>query len=283
VRHVINNVDAFATSVAVDDERGGENSALKVFAGCRADPSFIDANRSKEGNRPRDVDMLTSAPFLPVLHGNVLSIVIDLDLDPVIRTHIASSMLAVEAETGTEKRSIDRMGRILMTSFLIGEQKSVFATTDVDPIKDAWNSDDVFALNPQYLPRYRSSLEAGLKVIDGLDGHELDWNFTPQHSFLDVLLGDFLLVDTSKPLSNAESNGPTYMEIEMSYVRGEQHRTCGGRTPNDDVVDTWLTWFINGPSRSQPKRGDGVDSPAIPAGNMFPFLVPPHGSEVTDK
>ena len=86
----------------------------------------------------------------------------------------------------------------------------------------------------------------------------------------DLVLADFLVVDVTKPYVEQGS----FLEIELAARRGHPHQTCGGRTLNDDVMDTIFTQLVNG--GHGPTIRDGVDSATRPAGSTFPYLAPPN-------
>jgi hypothetical protein len=81
------------------------------------------------------------------------------------------------------------------------------------------------------------------------------------------LLADFLVVDAAKPYAE-----DTYFEIERAALAGRPHQTCGGRSLNDDVMDTIFTLLVNG--GNGPRISDGVDRPTLLASRAFPYLVP---------
>jgi hypothetical protein len=83
-----------------------------------------------------------------------------------------------------------------------------------------------------------------------------------------MLLADFLVVDMSKPF---DEDG--YLEIERAMLRGESHRTCGGRWLNHDMVDSLITILVN--NGNGPRISDGVDGTAVPASRQFPYLSRP--------
>jgi hypothetical protein len=62
--------------------------------------------------------------------------------------------------------------------------------------------------------------------------------------------------------------------FELAARRGEGHRTCGGRAPNDDVMDTVFTLLVN--AGNGPVIRDGIDRPAMLAPHQFPYLAPPN-------
>ena len=72
------------------------------------------------------------------------------------------------------------------------------------------------------------------------------------------MLADYLVVDVTKPYVEQGS----FLEIELAARRGEAHVTCGGRTLNDDVMDTIFTQLVN--AGHGPTIRDGVDSATRP-------------------
>ncbi|HEX8134772.1 MAG TPA: hypothetical protein VF880_15250, partial [Actinomycetes bacterium] len=59
-----------------------------------------------------------------------------------------------------------------------------------------------------------------------------------------------------------------------AMLQGRAHATCGGRSPNDDVMDTLYTLLVNAGRGS--RIGDGVDRATAPATGAFPYLAPPN-------
>jgi hypothetical protein len=158
------------------------------------------------------------------------------------------------------------MGRIEVTVWII---------TD-DQLRDEWNAEDTFAVTPAHVPAYEQALQGGLSRLDNFeksltDENVVDWP-TP-HPMIPILLDDFLVVDLSKP-TVPSSTVRGYLEVEKAAYLNVPHQTCGGRVPNEDVIATTLTWFINGALRSQPDRGVGV-TPDKPVVNEFPYLREP--------
>ena len=76
------------------------------------------------------------------------------------------------------------------------------------------------------------------------------------------MLADYLVVDLTKPYVEHGS----FLEIELAARRGEAHETCGGRTLNDDVMDTIFTQLIN--AGNGPIIRDGVDQSTRPASHV---------------
>jgi hypothetical protein len=85
-----------------------------------------------------------------------------------------------------------------------------------------------------------------------------------------------MLVDVSKPFVEN-----SYLEIERTLLKGAAHQTCGGRWLNDDSIDTFLTFLVNG--GKGPRISDGVDQATIPASKTFPYLAPPEPNPPAPK
>ena len=65
----------------------------------------------------------------------------------------------------------------------------------------------------------------------------------------------------------------SYLEIERKLLKGSPHQTFGGRSLDDDCMDTFLTFMVN--AGNGPRISDGVDEPTVRASGTFPYLVPP--------
>jgi hypothetical protein len=86
--------------------------------------------------------------------------------------------------------------------------------------------EDAFQLALAYQGAYRARLNANLAFWDRLDGNQ-DWptNQTDAHPLTELLLGDFLVVDLTKPYAERGS----FLEIELATRASRAHQTCGGR------------------------------------------------------
>lgn len=122
-----------------------------------------------------------------------------------------------------------------------------------------------------YLGAYRARLNANLRFWDSLDG-KVDWpdRGNGAHPLTELLLADFLAVDLSRPYVEHGS----FFEIELVGREGRSHQTCGGRSLNDDVMDTLFTLWVNG--GNGPAIRDGVEQATMPAAAVFPYLAPPN-------
>ena len=57
---------------------------------------------------------------------------------------------------------------------------------------------------------------------------------------VNVFLDDFLLFDTSRPITDT-----SHLEIEKSTIDGRAYTTGGGRTLNANAIDILVTWLVN--------------------------------------
>jgi hypothetical protein len=180
-------------------------------------------------------------------------------------------LLAVVGETLTARHPVrlERMGRPEIKNFILQDKKFDQVNRDME-LRDLYNAEDAFALCPDYVEAYRARLNANLPFFDRLDGG-IDWppNEEGNHPLTELLLADFLVVDTSKPFTEGG-----FLEIERAVLSGRPHTTCGGRPLNDDIVDSLYTLLVGGVDG--PPISDGVDHGTRPAGRTFPYLCRPN-------
>ena len=257
------------TSVRVGDEEGTKSNGLRVFAGCRLDPFFVDQKFSGGIRLDRRIpDKITGVNS--VAGQNVLSIVVEVDHSTLFGAG-AGPLVAVIAETttnGSFRARLDRVGRPEIKNFIMMDKASDTVNRDLD-VRDLYSEEDGFKLRPDYLGAYRARLNSSMAFYDGLDG-KTDWPLDDKgtHPLTELLLADFLVVDMSKPF---DEDG--YLEIERAMLRGTTHKTCGGRWLNHDIVDSLFTFLIN--NGNGPRISDGVDQTTVPASRTFPYLSRP--------
>lgn len=155
------------------------------------------------------------------------------------------------AEVERNADIIDRMGRPEITNFVMR----------LPDAKVGYNAADSFAMTEEELGAARALFAAGTAFWDGLDG-EVHWADERLANHIAMLEQDYLIVDTSVACS---VNDETYLDIESGRT------SCGGRTPNADIIDATITWLIGG-HESSVRFTDGIDSVPKPAGDKFPYL-----------
>jgi Domain of unknown function (DUF4331) len=255
-------------SFRVNDEQGGWGPGVRVFAGPRWDPFIMDARAAL--TTIATGELAFTEPGSIFLDGkNVLSLVVELDC----RLLDGAELVGVVAETLTRGRfavRIERVGRPEVKNMLLGPKQFDPVNRDLE-IRDLYNMEDAFHLGPSYQGAYRARLNANLAFWDGLD-RRTDWpaDGNGDHPLTDLLLGDFLVVDVTRPYAERGS----FLEIELAALAGKPHETCGGRALNDDVIDTLFTTLVN--AGNGPVIRDGVDRATRPASQEFPYLAAPN-------
>ena len=287
-----------------------ENQLLKCFAGCRADTFFanpgriiyddIKPNTSGRFNvlkRPADsnegVEENWGQEFLPVSNANVISIVLEVQLDQFLDVHQVP-VVAVVAETRKNGSRIDRLGRPVTSNFLLSKHIAFpLLSNTMQNVRDQWNRMDPFEKisfeNDKHLA-IKLAIEEGLDLFDSADSpaeepNQRDWNGVEKTAILSLLSNDYLLTDVSCTVSPDSStpdgtkvNTSGFFGIELAKLRGDSGKFPGGRAPNEDAIDIINSVLINGSSEQKPRRDDGdkARSPAEDAKvtSTFPYLRP---------
>ncbi len=257
------------TRFRVHDEQGASSNGLRVYAGLRAEPFFIDVQgliESQKTGRLAFKKVGTNA----AVGFNVLSIVVEVDCQPWLRNGYGP-LLAVVGETvvaGKLPIRIERVGRPEIKNVILQSKEFDQVNRDLE-VRDLYNLEDAFHMSKDYGGVYRARMHANLAFNDHLDG-KTDWPLGPNgdHPLTELLLADYLVVDASRPYA-----ADSFFEIEQATLDGRTYQTCGGRSLNDDVIDKLLTLLVNG--GKGPRVSDGVDRPANPVSDVFPYQAPP--------
>jgi Domain of unknown function (DUF4331) len=257
------------TRFRVNDEQGTSSDGLRVYAGLRAEPFFIDVQalaESQKTGRLAFKEVGTNA----AIGFNVLSIVVEVDCRPWLRSGYGP-LLAVVGETvvaGKLPIRIERFGRPEIKNVILQMKQFDQVNRDLE-VRDLYNLEDAFHMSKDYGGVYRARMNANLAMNDRLDG-KIDWQLGPDgaHPLTELLLADYMVVDVTKPYA-----ADSFFEIEQAALDGRTHQTCGGRSLNDDVIDKLLTLIVNG--GKGPRVSDGVDRPATPVSDTFPYQAPP--------
>jgi hypothetical protein len=255
-------------SFRLNDESGGSGHGVRVFAGPRWDPFMMDAPAALKTIATGKLSF--TDPGSIYLDGkNVLGLVVEVDN----ALFEGAELVGVVAETltrGTFNVRIERVGRPEVKNMMLGPKEHDTLNRDLE-IRDIYNMEDAFSLGESYQGAYRARLNGNLAFWDGIDG-TVDWATDPNgdHPLTKLVLADHLVVDITKPYVESGS----FLEIELAARRGEAHQTCGGRSLNDDVMDTIFTQLIN--AGTGPIIRDGVDQATKPASGTFPYLAAPN-------
>ena len=257
-------------SFKVGEETSADSAGLRIFAGPRLDPFFIDTPHVR-GSR-QEGKLTFEAQGTNSLEGaNVLGIVLEFDPATVFPADFGP-LLAVVGETvtsGGHPMRLEHAGRSEFKNFVLGDTQYDAVNRDIE-IRDLFNAEDAFRLEPYYLEAYRARASANLARHDSLDG-KTAWPLSDlgEHPLTEFLLADFLVVDAAKPFTEH-----SYLEIDRAVLAGRPHTTSGGRPPNDDIVDAFLTLMVGGVDGAP--VSDGVDHATKPAASTFPYLIAPN-------
>lgn len=254
----------------VNDEKGVNSDGLRIYTGLRADPFFMDPQSIIDSQKSERL-ALKKVGNNALTGLNVLSIVIEADCEPWLRDG-RGPLLGVVSETvvaGKLPVRIDRVGRPEIKNMILGLKEFDQVNRDLE-VRDLYNLEDAFHMSKVYRGTFRARMHANLASYDRWDGKTY-WPLSPDgaHPLTDLLLSDYLIVDVTKPFSE-----DSFFEIEQATLDTRTHQTCGGRALNDDFVDKLLTLLVNG-GKGTPVS-DGVDRPATPVSNVFPYQAPPN-------
>jgi len=254
----------------VGDERGASGNGVRVFAGRRADPFFLDFGGLQESMKTGRLAFKNPGTQTGA-GANVLSLVVEIDCGIALPPG-AGPLLAVVGETlaaGPLAIRLERMGRPEVKNMLLNFRAFDTVNRTIE-LRDLYNLEDAFHVGPDYRDAYRTRIGSILAAFDRLDG-TIEWpiDSNGDHPLTSLLMADYLVVDITKPFSD-----DSFLEIEQSMQAGREHRTSGGRTLNNDCMDVLFTLYVNG--GKGPRISDGVDHGTGTASTVFPYLAGPN-------
>jgi hypothetical protein len=267
--------DGQSARFVVGADEGGSGEGLRVYAGRRSDPFFFDLAKIQESIATGRIAF--TQPGVNNAQGfNLLAVVVELD----VRSWLDQGrgpLLGVVAETvaaGGLPIRIERMGRPEIKNMLLSMKEFDQVNRNLE-VRDLYNLEDPFHMSRDYRDVYRARLNANLARFDGMDD-VVDWpaGENGEHPLTELLLGDYLIVDISKPYAR-----DAFFEIELAALEGREHETGGGRSFNVDAMDPLLQLYISGLSGRVVSQN--VDGATVPASDVFPFLAPPTEPGVT--
>ena len=252
-----------------NDDPGSDGSGIRAYAGRRMDPFFFDGVHAVQCMMTGELSFEKQGTATTA-HQNILSVIVEIDAAELSDLG-PGSLFAVVGETATRgsvSARLERFGRPEIKNLLL-MPKMFDALNHNLEIRDLFNQEDAFAIGPTYLDAYRARLNGTLTFWDNID-QQVDWPVADDgtHPLTELLLADFMVVDTAKPYAE-----DSCFEIERSMLKGIAHETSGGRSPNDDSIDTLVTLVVN--ADNGPRISDGIDEPPTPTTRTFPYLLPP--------
>jgi hypothetical protein len=259
----------------MNDTSGRAQNGIRVFAGLRSEPFFLDfyamADTLKTGRLAFHDPGSLQGPRGLDPGSNVLALVVEIPTAS-LRSLGIPSLVAVVGETVADGKlsiRLERVGRPEVKNLLLGPKERDTLNRDLD-VRDLYNLEDPYHVGPDYRNAYRARLNANLAYMDSWDG-KADWTLDAngQHPMTDLILGDFLVVDPSRPYSER-----SYFEIELSALAGRPHQTSGGRSLNDQVMDVIYTLCVN--NGNGPRITDHLTQATVRAALTFPYLARPN-------
>ena len=242
---------------AIENEVGRENG-LGIFFGRRSDPFFFNSDWATATSTTGQIAESDGENTMDALNALSLAVQIDRSLLPGQGLHA----LAVGAFTDEDgkARFLDRIGRPEITNVTL-----IHRDSDED-IRDDLNQQPAFGIAEDAIAKKRKRLEEAIRYYDALDG-QTDWSEEASEALVQILSADHLMLDPGKPC-----DGDRFFEIERAVLDGQSHESCGGRKPDDDLIDRLYSLYI---TNDREVIGDGVGAPQTPTSEEFPHLAPP--------
>ena len=153
-----------AISFRVGDEQPTEAAGLRIFAGQRLDPFFLDL-AAESANHVLERLTFRTEGINTGEGANCLSIVVEFDIATVLGPD-TGPLLGVVGETLTAGHPVrlERMGRPEIKNFLLQDKKFDPVNRDLE-IRDLYNAEDAFNLGQNYVGAYRARLNANLALL----------------------------------------------------------------------------------------------------------------------
>ena len=238
--------------------RGDPGAAIGLYAGQRSDPFFLNGAWAAKATEQLTLTAPSNTNIINRL--NVLSFVLDVSI-PQELAALPGPLFAVAAqvtETGTGARH-DWVGRAEITNIALQ-----LGTPD---LRGTYNARGPFSDDAATRAQMTDRLTANIAAYNGLADPDVP---ADRRAALAALFADdFQIVDVSKPCETAR-----YLGIEQAVLRGDPHDGCGGRRPNDDVIDAIYSMLITG--QLDPPIRDGASQATKPATDRFPYLAAPN-------
>lgn len=244
-----------------------QKTGLKVFAGLRLDPFFMDVAgyvRSMKEGRLNFMGKNTAQGL------NVLSVIVEVDRERFLPKSDGMYGVISEIRSRGEKSVVlDTFGRPEITNVILADPGYDKVNSTID-VRDIFNRRDPFGEPGAYAEPLEARFNANLHRMDTMDGQQ-DWPTKDGiHPLTALHMADFTVIDLSKPVGTG-----SWFEIEKAIVEGREHKTGGGRWLDDDICDIQYTFLM---ARDREEIGDGVDQPTKPASRTFPYLREPEVS-----
>jgi Domain of unknown function (DUF4331) len=303
------NYNALAQQGIYSSTNGGLPNGVRVFAGAREDPFYIDLGGAFDTlnfsrtppllTAPEDANDSQNAFGVDMLSGfNVSTIALEVPVSMINPTG-TNGKIGLYAEVDEASNSVaafrDSRGRPseVQTNRLANPLVNELVIGTID--KDRWNtlepSDDGQFAGYALSPRFATALELRFGVDSGcvpllLDpsqvascnkNNRIDLaNVVAKYSPTAALTGDWLRLDPSvapTPLAQQKRLGILAHDASGNPTP-DPAGWPNGRRPKDDVTDI-ATRVVGGPNYIAARAGDGVNTNDVQLPDTFPFLATP--------
>lgn len=249
--------------ITTELNRYSRTNLVSLFAGHRADPFFLNFKWSFQIGTE---GVIPPKAVTNTMYGkNILGIVLKFPIKLVFPNN-SLKLIGIAAQTkdryGKVKRIFDRSGRPEIVNI------SMYPAND-NGINDKYNSQEAFPESLMFRELFSKRLSKNISFYDQIDG-VVDWNKASLSKLVKLLLDDYLIIDFSK---DKVCSGDNYFEVEKAFLEKEVSQTCGGRKPEDDIMDRMYSTYING---NRFLIEDGIDGPSKAISKTFPFLAAPY-------
>ena len=234
---------------------------LQTYHGLRSDPFFFDSKFAT--SLGADGVLKPGKGENIMAQTNILAMVLEFDPNVLLGNDVSLIAVATQSYTSTFSSTFtqfDRLGRPEVTNVTMAAHGSQ------PDLRDMYNNDRPFKVAPARADKYRTRIIKNLAHYDKIDG-TTDWTISQKQVYAELIVEDFLLVDVTMPAATAG-----YFSIESSLINGQTNQSYGGRTLNDDIMDTLFGILIN---NGKGPVSDNVDKPYSPVLEVFPYLALP--------
>jgi len=239
-------------------------SGIRLFTGRRSDSFLFNSSWFNDVVFNRMIPPADASNDIARL--NVLSIILEIDLTRVFNPQ-SGNMFAVTGEIShrhnkdNNSRIIDRIGRPEISN------ARLVARAEQDDLRDQYNQEHTFKLNNTNRTLYSDRISENIDYYDSLDG-SIDWQPEWKRVLTRLLVNDYLVVDMDKKFSTQG-----YFDIEQSMLGSQPHTRSGGRVPGDHVINTLISYMVNGGHAQAISDGITINT-GLPS-MTFPYLAEP--------
>lgn len=249
-----------STGTKVSGAINSENSqaGLRVFAGKRSDPFVLNGVWAAELAASNKIP----EPFASniIKNFNVYSIVAELDLVNELKTNeLGTLAIGGQARNLATNLILDRIGRPEIANVVLQ------SNTGQD-LRNLLNSEQALAVGSDLQSIIRQRIRENLDRYDQMDPAQFE---TDKDKLSDILSRDFLTIDLRLPCLDM-----TYFSLEAALLSGEKAQSCGGRSLEQDIIDSVYGLMVTGNPNNA--ISDGASTPTKPLKGEFPYLAEPN-------